>query len=396
MTRIGVIGAGVLGMAVAAEYSRRGAEVTVLDKEPRVAVHQTGRNSGVAHSGLYYEPGSLKATLCRRGIELLQDYCRSHAIPYVECGKVVVATEADELDRMHEIYRRGTANGVPGLREIDGEELHRIEPHARGIAAVHSPSTAIVDFARIVRSLAGDVIDAGGTVRLGQEVIAIEEGPRDVSLRTRGGDRLQFDFVVACAGLQADRVGAMAGARDDPRIIPFRGEYFRLVPGREGLVNGLIYPVPDPRYPFLGVHLTRTVAGEVLVGPNAVLALALEGYRWRDINVSDLWRTVSWRGFRHLARHNVRTGANEVLRSLSRRAFLRSAQRYLPALRRSDLVRARAGVRAQAVAADGSMVEDFRMDVSDRVLHLRNAPSPGATSSLAIAERVVVELDGAV
>ena len=393
MARIGVIGAGVLGMAVAAEYSRRGATVTVFDKEHGLGRHQTGRNSGVAHSGVYYSPGSLKATLCRRGIELLKPYCTSHGVAYEECGKVIVASSDGERDRLDDIFHRGIANGVPGLRLIDQSELRSIEPHASGVAAVHSPTTAIVDFSGFVQALASDVADRGGEVRLGREVVGIDEHPDDVVVSSSAGaDR--FDFVIACAGLHADRVAALAGAPADPRIIPFRGEYFRLAPGRQHLVNGLIYPVPDPRYPFLGIHLTRTVAGDVLVGPNAVLALAQEGYRWRDVDARDLWRTISWPGFRRLARHNLRTGAEEVARSLSSRAFLAAARRYVPELRRSDLVRARSGVRAQAVGIDGSMVDDFRFDVSARVLHLRNAPSPAATSSLAIAERVVQELDG--
>ncbi len=394
MAHIGVIGAGALGMAVAAEYTRRGAEVTVLDKEDGFARHQTGRNSGVAHSGIYYLPGSLKATLCRRGITLLKEHCHARGVPYIECGKVVVATAAEELPRLDDIYQRGTANGVPGLRRIDDDELHAIEPHARGIAAIHSPTTAIVDFAAFVRTLADDVRDRGGRVHLGERVVCVDEHPSGVTVVTAAGDTHRFDYLVACAGLHADRVAALAGAPEDPRIIPFRGEYFELAPGREHLVNGLIYPVPDPRYPFLGIHLTKTVSGGVLVGPNAVLALAQEGYRWRDIDLGDLWRTVSWKGFRTLARRNLRTGAGEVVRSVSTRAFLGAARRYLPALQRADLRRARAGVRAQAVGFDGSMVDDFRFDVTERVLHLRNAPSPAATSSLAIAERVVEELHG--
>ncbi|MGQ0832883.1 MAG: L-2-hydroxyglutarate oxidase [Microthrixaceae bacterium] len=394
MARIGVIGAGVIGMAVAAEYTRRGSTVTVFDKEAGLARHQTGRNSGVAHSGIYYLPGSLKATLCRRGVELLKPYCESRGVAYEECGKVIVASSDEERARLGDIFDRGTANGVPGIRLIEQAELRAIEPHARGVAAVHSPTTAIVDFGGFVHALASDVADRGGTVRLGSRVVGIDEHRSGVTVTTSDGAAEHFDFVVACAGLHADRVAALAGAPEDPRIIPFRGEYFRLAPGRQHLVNGLIYPVPDPRYPFLGIHLTRTVTGDVLVGPNAVLALAQEGYRWRDVDARDLWHTVSWPGFRRLARQNLRTGAEEVARSLSRRAFLASARRYVPELQRGDLVRARAGVRAQAVGIDGTMVDDFRFDASERVLHLRNAPSPAATSSLAIAERVVQELDG--
>ncbi|MFB4312589.1 L-2-hydroxyglutarate oxidase [Actinomadura sp. 21ATH] len=387
--RIGVVGAGILGLAVARRLAelRPDAELTVLDKEDRPAAHQTGHNSGVAHAGLYYAPGSLKATLCRRGIALLKDYCADRGLPYEECGKVVVARNAAELAPLAEIERRATANGVPGLRRLDGAELREIEPHAAGIAALHSPETAIVDFTAVARAYAEDVAAAGGTVRLGAEVVRIGRRGDAVTVRT-GDEELAFDRLVICAGLQSDRVARLAGDAPAPAIVPFRGEYYRLVPEREDLVRGLIYPVPDPRYPFLGVHFTRRVGGGVDVGPNAVLALAREGYRRRDVRPADLWETLRWPGFRHLARRHWRTGIKELYGSAVKRAFLAEARAFVPDLRAADMVPAPAGVRAQAVDADGSLVDDFRIGRLGPVTTVRNAPSPAATSSLAIAEHL--------
>lgn len=383
------MGAGILGLAVARRLAalRPDARVTVLDKEDRVAAHQTGHNSGVAHAGLYYAPGSLKATLCRRGIALLKDFCADRGLPYEECGKVVVARDAGELAALEEIERRATANGVPGLRRLSGAELREIEPHAAGIAALHSPTTAIVDFTAVARACAEDVRAAGGSVRLGLEVTRIGRAGDAVAV-IAGGERLVFDRLVVCAGLHSDRVARLAGDSPAPAIVPFRGEYYRLAPGRDDLVRGLIYPVPDPRYPFLGVHFTRRVGGGVDIGPNAVLALAREGYRRRDVRPAELWETLTRPGFGRLARRHWRTGLREMYGSAVKRAFLAEARAFVPALEAADMVPAPAGVRAQAVDPDGSLVDDFRIGRLGPVTTVRNAPSPAATSALAIAEHL--------
>jgi L-2-hydroxyglutarate oxidase LhgO len=389
--RIGVVGAGIVGLAIARRVSEVApdAEVTVLDKEAAPATHQTGRNSGVAHAGLYYVPGSLKATLCRRGITMLKAFCEERGLPYEECGKLVVARDVSELARLDEIERRARANDVPGLRRLADGQLQEIEPHVRGASALHSPSTAIVDFAAVARAFATDVTRAGGRIRLGFAVAGIERRHREIRLASASGDQLAFDRVVLCAGLQADRLARMAGDGRDPLIIPFRGEYQRLVPARSDLVRGLIYPVPDPAYPFLGVHFTRRVDGSVDIGPNAVLAFAREGYRRRDVSLADLRETLSSAGFRRLIRRHWRMGVRELYGSLVTRAFIAEARTFVPELRVRDVVSAPAGVRAQAVDPDGSLVDDFRISEREGIVIVRNAPSPAATSSLAIAEYVV-------
>ncbi|MFI6325702.1 L-2-hydroxyglutarate oxidase [Nonomuraea sp. NPDC050556] len=384
--RIGVVGAGIVGLAVARELARtRGAEVTVLDKENRVGAHQTGHNSGVVHAGIYYQPGSLKARLCREGMALMREYCAEHGLPYDEVGKLVIASTGAEKPRLKALAERARANGVPGIAELDALALREIEPHAVGVAAVHSPHTAICDFPAVARRLAQDVADLGGSVRLAHPVRAIREisGKVEVLAAKR---RFTFDRLVVCAGLGTDAVARMAGHRGEVRIVPFRGEYYALAGRSRDLVNGLIYPVPDPRYPFLGVHLTRKIDGEVVVGPNAVLALAYEGYRWRD--VKDLPKILSWQGTYRMARNHWRTGIKEVYGSLAKGAFLRAARRYVPELTAADLVRTEGGVRAQAVGRDGSLVDDFVVDVHGPIALVRNAPSPAATSSLAIARHI--------
>ncbi|MBX7267828.1 L-2-hydroxyglutarate oxidase [Micromonospora sp. Llam7] len=393
--RVGVIGAGIVGLAVARELARS-ADVIVVDKEGDVARHQTGHNSGVAHAGLYYPPGSLKAELCRRGREALSAYCRERELPYIECGKLLIARDERELPGLREIERRAQANQVPDLRWVDGPEIASVEPHAHGLAALHSPRTAIVDFPAVARALAADVRTAGGEIRLGFEVTAIRTGGSGgspaVLLRSAQGSELRLDRLVVCAGLQTDRMSRLAGDEVGPVIVPFRGEYHRLRADRTHLVRGMIYPVPDPRYPFLGVHLTRTVGGDVEVGPNAVLALAREDYDGRTVDLRDLWETIRWRGFRRLARRHWRAGMRELHSSLSRRAFVASAATYVRGLTPADVERASVGVRAQAVDVDGTMVDDFRIHRIGPVVAVRNAPSPAATSALAIgpyiAERV--------
>ena len=390
--RVVVIGAGIIGLAVARELRRRDPDssVTVVDKEDRVAAHQTGHNSGVVHAGVYYPPGSLKAQLCRRGRALLEEFCQQEGIVYEVCGKVIVATDPSELPALANLETRATANQVPGLRRLDATELRQLEPHAAGVAALHSPHTAIVDFSDIARHLARDT-----DVRLGHDVVGVDARADEVVVRTGTGDELVADRVVICAGLQADRVARLAGDREGPAIVPFRGEYWRLRPEVAGRVRGLIYPVPEEGYPFLGVHFTRRIDGTVDVGPNAVLASAREGYRRRDVQPADVLDTLRWPGARRMARRHWRRGAREVWGSLSKRAFVREAQRLLPELEAGDLMRAPAGVRAQAVDADGGLVDDFRIGWAGgrgRIMAVRNAPSPGATSSLAIAEYLVDEM----
>lgn len=385
-----VIGGGIVGLAVARELTRRraGQEVVVLEKEGRLAAHQSAHNSGVVHAGIYYRPGSLKAELCTRGRDLLRDYCAEHRLPYDPVGKLVVAVRADEIARLDRLERTARDNRVPGLRSLDGTGLREIEPHAAGLRALHSPVTAITDFAAVARSFAAELASAGGSVRLRTEVTGMRHAPTGVDLATSAGP-LRATEVVVCAGLQADRMGVLAGGPPAPRIVPFRGEYLRVTPAKQDVVRGLIYPVPDPRYPFLGVHFTRLVDGSLEVGPNAVLATAREGYRRRDVTARDLRDIATWPGTWELARKHWRTGINELAGSLWVRAYLRAARAYVPEIGPADVHRGRVGVRAQAVDRDGSLVDDFRIDVEDRVTVVRNAPSPAATSSLAIAEWVV-------
>jgi L-2-hydroxyglutarate oxidase LhgO len=388
--RFGVVGAGILGLAIARRLLEvvPDATVTVIEKEQRVAAHQTGHNSGVVHAGLYYAPGSLKATLCRRGMTLLQELCAARGLPYDECGKLVVARDDGEVGRLRDIEARATANQVPGLRWIEGPQLREIEPNVAGVAALHSPRTAIVDFAAVARELASDVTAERGTLLLGHEVTGIARAGSEVRVTTSRGAELAVDRLVLCAGLYADRVARLAGDDAGPAIIPFRGEYLRLKPDRSHLVRGLIYPVPDPTLPFLGVHFTRRVDGTVDVGPNAVLALAREGYRRTDVVLGDLRDTLRWPGFRRLVRRHWRTGVHELHGSVSRRAFLREARRFIPTIGPADVESAPAGVRAQAVDRDGSLVDDFRISQLGAIVAVRNAPSPAATSSLAIGEHV--------
>ncbi|WEV78853.1 L-2-hydroxyglutarate oxidase [Janibacter cremeus] len=390
-TSYAVVGGGILGVATARRILQLqpGAEVTVLEKEAVLAAHQTGHNSGVVHAGLYYVPGSLKARLCRRGVHLLQDFCSEHELAYDECGKVLVALDEAESSRLSDITERARANGVPGVREIGSDELREIEPHVTGVAGLHSPHTAIVDYAAVTRAMAEDITAAGGSVRTSFEVTGIRpDGDRTI-VTGADGREVRAEQIVLCAGLQADRVAALAGDEADPRIVPFRGEYYLLRPERRDLVRGLVYPVPDPRYPFLGVHLTPRVDGEVMVGPNAVLALAREGYGWSRVSAADLRDAVAWSGFRRFAARHWRTGITEMLGSASKQRFVGAARRYVPELTADDVVPGPRGVRAQALGVDGALVDDFRITRRGPVLALRNAPSPAATSSLAIAEHVV-------
>ncbi len=396
--RVAVVGGGILGVAIAREILKRKPEtqVTLFEKEDRLAAHQTGRNSGVVHAGLYYQPGSAKALLCRRGVGLLEAFCEERGIRRIACGKVLVALDDVERGRLADIEARAVANGVPGVRIIGADELHEIEPHVSGIAALHSPSTSIVNFGEVTRALADDAVTAGAKILLDHEVVGIRLAGTEVIVDARTADTTEqnaFDQVIACGGLQSDRLAEMAGDGPDPVIMPFRGEYYALKPERRGLVNGLVYPVPDPRYPFLGVHVTPRVDGEVLVGPNAVLALAREGYDWRTISVADLAGVARTPAFWRFARKHWRTGIREMAGSLSKRRFVAAARAYVPELNDDDVVPATAGIRAQALEADGGLVDDFRISIRDRVVVLRNAPSPAATSSMAIAEHVVTTIE---
>ena len=391
---IAVVGGGIIGAAVADRLMSLDdrLRVTVLEKEDVLAGHQTGRNSGVVHAGLYYTPGSLKARLCRRGVGLLREFCAEHSIAYQEIGKVLVALDDVEESRLGAIEERARANEVPGVRRLDRDQLREIEPHVEGVAGLHSPTTAIVDFPGVTRALADRVVQRGGEVRLGAEVVGLAERGTQVVVTVRGSDGATsedvYDTVVVCAGLHSDRVAALAGDGPEPRIVPFRGEYYLLRPEQRQLVNGLVYPVPDPRYPFLGVHLTPRVDGEVLVGPNAVMALAREGYTWTTVSPRDLREVVAYAGFRRFARKHWKTGVKEMAGSLSKRRFVAEARKYVPELTVADVLPGPNGIRAQALDPDGGLVDDFRISRRGPVVALRNAPSPGATSCLAIAEHV--------
>ncbi|MER6086026.1 L-2-hydroxyglutarate oxidase [Streptomyces sp. NPDC001833] len=386
---VGVVGAGIVGLATAREIALRrpGTRVVVFEKEQEVSRHQTGHNSGVVHAGIYYTPGSLKADLCVRGVSLLREYCQDRQLPYDEIGKLVVAVREDELGRMEILYERAKNNHVPELRKISREEIRELEPHVGGIAALHSPRTAITDYPAIARAFAKDVIDSGGEVRLGFAVTSISTVPGGIEVAS-GQDRVRVDRLILCAGLQSDSVAKLAQDRQEPRIIPFRGEYMLLKPDRAHLVRGLVYPVPDPRYPFLGVHFTPRVDGSVEVGPNAVLALAKEGYTRTRVSPRDLLALAAYPGAWRMAAQHWRTGIREYRGSFSAAAFMKDARLYVPGVGVRDVVRGGAGVRAQALDRDGTLVDDFRIHRVGRITAVRNAPSPAATASMAIAEHI--------
>jgi L-2-hydroxyglutarate oxidase LhgO len=385
---IAIIGGGIVGLATARALSERAprARLVVLEKEAKLATHQTGNNSGVIHSGIYYKPGSYKAKLCVEGKGLMLDFCGKHGIRVDHVGKVIVATEQAELPRLQTLYERGVANGVP-VEMIDPGQLREIEPHANALSAIRSPSTAIVDYKEVCAAMTRELTARGVTIQTGARVTAIKRRAGKIELVTPGGV-VPTTRLVNCAGLYSDVVARMAGARVDVRIIPFRGEYYMIRPERQDIVRGLIYPVPDPEFPFLGVHLTRTVHGEVEAGPNAVLAFAREGYRFGTVRPSELASTLTYSGFWQMARKYWRTGSYEMYRSLSKSAFVQALQRLVPALRPEDVTRGGAGVRAQAVSPDGSLVDDFRIVAEADAIHVLNAPSPGATASLAIGRHI--------
>jgi L-2-hydroxyglutarate oxidase len=385
---VAVIGGGIVGMATAMRDPH--VSLLVLEAEKRLAAHQTGNNSGVIHSGLYYKPGSLKARYCVEGRAAMVRFCRDHGIAHETCGKIVVATRPEHLPALQELERRGQANGLQGLRALNAEEVREFEPHVAGIAGLHVPETGIVDYAQVTRTL-GDLVQArGGTVRLDSRVLACRRSGAELVLETTQG-AVSCRFLINCAGLQSDRVAGLCGVRPGVRIVPFRGEYYELTPARCQLVRNLIYPVPDPRFPFLGVHFTRRIHGGVEAGPNAVLALQREGYRWSNVSLRDVLGMAGYGGFWRMVSRYWKTGLGELHRSLSKAAFLRALQELLPELRPEDIHPAGAGVRAQALTPQGALVDDFHIVAAERMVHVLNAPSPAATAALVIARGIVDE-----
>ena len=385
---VAVIGGGIVGAATAmALTARPGTSVVIIEKETELAAHQTGNNSGVIHSGLYYKPGSLKATNCAEGRDKLLRFCADHGVAHEICGKVVVAVCEEELPALAELERRGRANGLTGLRRVGPGELHELEPHVAGIAGLHVPETGIADFVAATRAFAGIAAERGAELRLGVRLLRAKADGGELILETDAG-AIRARGLVNCAGLYSDVVARACGVEPGLRIVPFRGEYYELAPERCHLVRNLVYPVPDPRFPFLGVHFTRMVRGGVEAGPNAVLALRREGYGRFSFSLPDVASYVTSPGFWRMARRFWRTGLAEQRRSLSKRSFVEALRRLVPELRAEDVRRAGAGVRAQALAEDGSLVDDFRIVEAERMIHVLNAPSPAATASIAIGEAI--------
>lgn len=389
-----IIGGGIIGLATALKITEAHPRIRLLllEKESELALHQTGHNSGVIHSGLYYRPGSIKAQTCVAGRKALIEFCDRNRVPYEICGKTVVATSTEELPRLEELYRRGVANGLEGLELIGPERLKELEPHAIGIKALRVPETGIIDYKKVADAYASEIRAAGGDIRTSHKVVDTLSARGEIVLQTSGGDYRTRHFINCC-GLYSDVMASLlagtdGGDKEEHRIIPFRGEYYKLAPARHSLVRNLIYPVPDPAFPFLGVHFTRMMNGGVEAGPNAVFALAREGYRHTDVNLRDLWRTVSFKGFWVMTGKYWQTGFGELYRSLSKAAFVRALQKLLPEITERDLIPGGAGVRAQAVSASGALVDDFVIRQNRRAIHVLNAPSPGATASLAIGQSI--------
>ena len=387
--RIIIIGGGIVGLATAYKLPLRcpSARVTVLEKEDKVCAHQSGHNSGVLHAGLYYQPGSLKARLAVSGIREMVAFCQEHAVPHEICGKLVVATDAAEMSRLRTLHERGTLNGLKGLRLLNYEQMREIEPHVGGLAALRVPQEGIVDYAKVCEALQRQIDARGGSVVLRAKVTTLELGDAEWRIGSTA-DEYRADFLINCAGLHCDRVSMLAGEKREVRIVPFRGEYYQIRPERQHLVRNLIYPVPDPQFPFLGVHFTRLIHGGIEAGPNAVLALAREGYRKTDVRLADVWDALTFPGlWRFLAKHRRMSWA-ELRRSFSKQLFCQSLQKLVPGIRQADLVPGAAGVRAQAMSPDGSLVQDFFLLNRRRALHVLNAPSPAATAALAIGEEI--------
>ena len=386
---LAIVGAGIIGLATAHRYIAKhpGQSVLILERESGFAHHQTGRNSGVLHSGIYYAPGSMKAELAVAGRSAMVDFCQERGIDHEVCGKVIVATRDDEIERLRALSGRAKLNGL-SAELIDAGRLTEIEPHCNGIEALYVPSTGIVSYSKVCEALRIEIEESGGSVRFDTSVLNVEESEVGARISTSGGE-VFARFLVNCAGLRCDQVAGMVDAAEGNRIVPFRGEYYELVPERSHLVKGLIYPVPDPSFPFLGVHLTRMIDGSIHAGPNAVLAFSREGYRWRDVQPSQILEHVTNRGLWKLARKYWRTGAGEVWRSLNKAAFVRALQRLVPEIESKDLEASPAGVRAQAMDANGELLDDFAITRSGNSLHVINAPSPAATASLEIGGRIV-------
>lgn len=385
-----VVGAGIVGLAVAREWLQRHRDdsILVLEREVSPAQHQSGHNSGVIHGGIYYQPGSLKARLCVEGAHQMYEYCQHHAIPFERCGKLIVAVDSAEISRLDDLQARGVANGVPGLRRVAGSEISDIEPNAAGLQALHAPGTGIVDYGRVARVLAEELTAAGVEVRYRTEVSTVDDGDPAVVHTTHGP--VQARNVIVCAGLWADRLARQAGAPRDPQIVPFRGAYLGLAPTAVPRVRGLIYPVPDPELPFLGVHITKHIGGEVTLGPTAMMVAARDAYSLRTVNLRDTWEALIWPGTWKVVRRYWRVGIDELRMAMSRRAFVAAAARYMPGLTVDDLDgTSHAGVRAQAVARDGSLVDDFVISGDRHVSYVRNAPSPAATSAFALARELI-------
>lgn len=385
---IAIIGGGIVGAATAMALTGQGVtSLAVLEAESELGSHQTGHNSGVIHSGLYYKPGSLKATLCAAGRDAMYAFCAEHKVKHERCGKIVVATDPAEIPRLDELERRGRANGLTDIRRISPAEIKHYEPHCTGIDGLHVPITGIVDFPGVTKAMGALVTRRGGQVRTNSRVSSVERRPDEFVLHTPTGE-VAARHVINCGGLQCDRIALLCGVDPGVRIIPFRGEYYDLVPAKHGLVKNLIYPVPDPRFPFLGVHYTRMVRGGVEAGPNAVLALARHGYSWGNVSVGDTLRMLGFAGFWKMSKSQWRTGMMEMRRSLSKPRFVKDLRRLIPELTGDDVVRARAGVRAQAVDRTGKLLDDFHIVTAERMVHVLNAPSPAATASIAIGKYI--------
>jgi L-2-hydroxyglutarate oxidase len=387
---VAIIGAGIVGLATGLELTHRfpGISLAVIEKESVVAGHQSSHNSGVIHSGIYYKPGSLKAKLCVEGGEALQRFCQENGVPYDICGKVIVATAESELSQLDELYRRGNKNGLKGLRVLNTNEIREFEPYATGIRGIHVPNTGIVDYARVAEKYAALIADRGGDIHLSHEVTALKRSPGNTVVETTRGP-IQTKLVINCAGLYSDRISRMANAKLDLTIVPFRGEYYEIVPSKHHYLKGLLYPVPDPQFPFLGVHFTRRIGGGIEAGPNAVLAMKREGYLKSSFDFGDVFEYARFPGFWTMTAKHWRMSVGEYHRSWSKAAFVRALQRLMPELMREDLVPGGSGVRAQALDVNGKLVDDFHFVYTDGMVHVCNVPSPAATASLAIGKYIV-------
>lgn len=384
-----IVGGGIVGLATALRLKEQRSDlaVLVLEKENHVAAHQTGHNSGVIHSGLYYKPGSLKALNCIRGYDMLLAFCKENEVPYELCGKIVVATNEAEIGPLETLYQRGVANGLTGMKYLSAEQIKEYEPHCTGIKGIFVPQTGIVDYRVVCEKMAERFVFIGGQILTGKQVTAVTPDEKSTQIQC-GSEVFEATLMVNCAGLFCDKIAAMAGQNLDVRIVPFRGEYFALKPEKAGLVRNLIYPVPDSNFPFLGVHFTRRISGEIEAGPNAVFAFKREGYKKSDFNLSDVWNSISWKGFRKVAFKYWRTGLGEYYRSYSKQAFTKALQALVPSVTADDLEPAGSGVRAQACSHDGGLIDDFYIKEAMGCIHVLNAPSPAATSSLSIGQTV--------